>query len=118
MNPGGNVKAITLVVDDEQIVQESVRRIFEEKGFKVDTASRVDHALDLMKKTTYDLILTDLMMPDQDGMELVRKVASDYPDTGIIMFTGYPSLIGPWIRSNWALWIICLSLSIRMILLM
>ena len=92
MNPGGNVKAITLVVDDEQIVQESVRRILEEKGFKVDTASRVDHALDLMKKTTYDLILTDLMMPDQDGMELVRKVASDYPDTGIIMFTGYPSI--------------------------
>ena len=74
MNPGGNVKAITLVVDDEQIVQESVRRILEEKGFKVDTASRVDHALDLMKKTTYDLILTDLMMPTKTAWSWSGKL--------------------------------------------
>lgn len=92
MNPGDNVKAVTMVVDDEQIVQESVRRILEEKGFKVDTASRVEQALDLLKKTKYDLILTDLMMPDQNGMELVEAVARDYPDTGVIMFTGYPSI--------------------------
>jgi len=92
MNAGGNVKAVTMVVDDEQVVQESVRRVLEEQGFKVDTASRVDQALDLLKKTTYDLILTDLMMPDQNGMELVQAVARDYSETGIIMFTGYPSI--------------------------
>ncbi|MDA8405843.1 MAG: response regulator [Deltaproteobacteria bacterium] len=92
MNPGDSVKAMTLVVDDEQIVQESVRRILEENGFKVDTSPGVDTALDLMKKTKYDLIFTDLMMPDQNGMELVQAVARDYPDTGVIMFTGYPSI--------------------------
>lgn len=92
MNARGNVKAVTLVVDDEQIVQESVRRILEEQGFRVDTAYRVDEALDLLKKTTYDLILTDLMMPDQNGLELVQAAMRDYPNTGIIMFTGYPSV--------------------------
>jgi ActR/RegA family two-component response regulator len=92
MMVGGKVKAVTMVVDDEQIVHESVRRILEEQGFRVDTAYRVDEALNLLKKTTYDLILTDLMMPDQNGMELVETVARDYPNTGIIMFTGYPSV--------------------------
>ncbi|MCL5125283.1 MAG: response regulator [Deltaproteobacteria bacterium] len=92
MNVGGNVKAVTMVVDDEQIVQESVSRILEEIGFRVDVASRVDQALDLMKNTKYDLILTDLMMPDRNGMELVETVAREHPDTGVIMFTGYPSV--------------------------
>ena len=92
MNSGGNFKAITLVVDDEQIVLESVRRILEEQGFKVDTASRIDQAVDLLKTTKYDLVLTDLMMPDRSGMELIEAVASEYPDTGVIMFTGYPTV--------------------------
>ena len=92
MNSGGNFKAITLVVDDEQIVLESVRRILEEQGFKVDTASRINQALDLLKTTKYDLVLTDLMMPDRSGMDLIEAVASGYPDTGVIMFTGYPTV--------------------------
>ncbi|MCX5873661.1 MAG: response regulator [Deltaproteobacteria bacterium] len=92
MKVGGKVKAVTMVVDDEQIVQESVRRILEEQGFRVDTAYRVDEALNLLNKTTYDLILTDLMMSNQNGMELVETAARDYPNTGIIMFTGYPSV--------------------------
>ena len=61
MNDSGAVKA--MVVDDEQIVQESVRRILEEQGFTVDAVSRVDQALGLLKKSTYDLILTD---PEED----------------------------------------------------
>lgn len=92
MNSGGNFKAITLVVDDEQIVLESVRRILEEQGFKVETASRIDQAIDLLKTTRYDLVLTDLMMPDSSGMELIEAVAGEYPDTGVIMFTGYPTV--------------------------
>ncbi|MGC8658613.1 MAG: response regulator [Desulfomonilaceae bacterium] len=92
MNAGDNVKAVTMVVDDEQIVQESVSRILEEIGFRVDVASRVDQALNLMKTNKYDLIFTDLMMPDRNGMELVETVAKNYPDTGVIMFTGYPSV--------------------------
>jgi DNA-binding response OmpR family regulator len=92
MSDSGTVKAVTMVVDDEQIVQESVRRILEEEGFSVDAVSRVDKALELLKKKTYDLILTDLMMPERNGMELVEAVALEYPDTGIIMFTGHPSV--------------------------
>ncbi|MFH0957513.1 MAG: response regulator [Pseudomonadota bacterium] len=81
-----------MVVDDDQIVQESVRRILVEQGMSVDAVSRVDHALELLKEKTYDLILTDPMMPEKNGMELVKAVALEYPDTGIVMFTGYPTV--------------------------
>ncbi len=50
MSDSGTVKAVTMIVDDEQIVQESVRRILEEEGFSVDAVSRVDKALELLKK--------------------------------------------------------------------
>jgi FixJ family two-component response regulator len=86
------MKAITMVVDDEEIVQESVRRVLEDQGFSVDAVPRVDQALELLKKKTYDLILTDLMMPERNGMELVEAVALGYPETGIIMFTGHPTV--------------------------
>jgi FixJ family two-component response regulator len=78
-----------LVVDDEQIVQESVKRILEEKGFLVDAAYRADQALQQLKQKTYDLVLTDLMMPGKDGMDVIKSVAGQYPETGVIMFTGY-----------------------------
>lgn len=92
MNTGIDSKAIAMVVDDEQIVQESVKRILQENGFTVESASSVAQALDMIKRTKYDLILTDLMMPDQNGMALVEILARECPDTGVIMFTGYPSI--------------------------
>ncbi|MEI6135272.1 MAG: response regulator [Desulfomonile sp.] len=74
------------------MVQESVRRLLEDQGFSVDAVPRVDQALELLKKKTYDLILTDLMMRGRNGMELVEALALEYPETGIIMFTGHPTV--------------------------
>lgn len=92
MNAGAKTKATVLVIDDEQIVHESVRRILEEEGFRVDGALRVDQALDRLSKESYDLVLTDLMMPDRSGMEAVEAVARDHPDTGVVMFTGFATV--------------------------
>ncbi|MBM3298331.1 MAG: response regulator [Deltaproteobacteria bacterium] len=92
MNAGGKPKATVLVIDDEQIVHESVRRILEEEGYRVDGALRVDQALDMLAKETYDLVLTDLMMPDRSGMDAVQAVARDQPDTGVVMFTGFATV--------------------------
>ena len=58
----------------------------------MDAVPRVDQALELLKKKTYDLILTDLMMRGRNGMELVEALALEYPETGIIMFTGHPTV--------------------------
>jgi DNA-binding response OmpR family regulator len=85
-------KAAILVIDDEQIVHESVMRILEDEGYLVHSALRVDKALDLLSKESYDLVLTDLMMPDRSGMEAVEAVARDHPDAGVVMFTGFATV--------------------------
>jgi YesN/AraC family two-component response regulator len=85
-------KRTILVVDDEQIVHESVKRILEQEAYDVHTAMRVDQALDLLKRYSYDLVLTDLMMPDRSGMDVVEAIARDHPDTGVVMFTGFATV--------------------------
>ncbi|MBI5585748.1 MAG: response regulator [Deltaproteobacteria bacterium] len=86
------VQARILVIDDELIVHQSVSRILSEEGHLVDSALRVDEALDRLKETAYDLVLTDLMIPEKNGMEAVKAVAQFYPDMGVVMFTGYPTV--------------------------
>ncbi len=85
-------KATILVIDDERIVHDSVRRILEEEGYLVTSALRVEHALDLLSKESFDIALTDLMMPDESGMLAVQAIARDHPHTGVVMFTGYATV--------------------------
>lgn len=85
-------QARVLVIDDELIVHQSVSRILSEEGYLVDGALRVDEALEKLKQTAYDLVLTDLMIPEKSGMEAVKAVARDHPDLGVVMFTGYPNV--------------------------
>jgi CheY-like chemotaxis protein len=92
MNARGKPKATILVIDDEQIVHESVRRILEEDGYRVDAALRVNQALEMIAREPYDLVLTDLMMPDRSGMDAVLAVARDHPDSGVVMFTGFATV--------------------------
>ncbi len=89
-------QARVLVIDDELIVHQSVSRILNEEGYLVDSALRVDEALEKLEQTAYDLVLTDLMIPEKSGMEAVKAVARDHPDLGVVMFTGYPTSIRPW----------------------
>jgi DNA-binding response OmpR family regulator len=92
MNAAGKPKATVLVIDDEQIVHESVRRVLEEEGYRVEGALRVDQALAMLSRESYDLVLTDLMMPDRSGMDAVDAIARDLPDTGVVMFTGFATV--------------------------
>ena len=85
-------KATILVIDDEQIVHESVRRILEAEGYQVDGALRVKDALQKLSEGTYDIVLTDLMMPDDSGMRAVEAVARDHPHCGVVMFTGFATV--------------------------
>ncbi len=92
MNSRSRPKTAVLVIDDEQIVHDSVRRILEQEGYLVDGAYRVDQALEKLAKRPYDLVLTDLMMPDRSGMEVVETVARDHPNAGLVMFTGFATV--------------------------
>jgi FixJ family two-component response regulator len=92
MNDSGKPRPIILVIDDEQIVHESVRRILEEEGYRVDGALRVDQALEKLANQSYDIVLTDLMMPERNGIEAVEAVARDHPETGVVVFTGFATV--------------------------
>jgi len=92
MSVQGKPKALILVIDDEMIVHQSISRILEGEDYRVDGVLRVDEALERLKKIPYDLVLTDLMIPEKSGMEAVKIIARDYPDLGVVMFTGFPTV--------------------------
>lgn len=80
-----------LVVDDEAIVLKSCERILASEGFSVDTATNARNALSLLEKNFYDLVITDIKMPEMDGIEFMKEVRKRNPDINIIVITGYPS---------------------------
>ena len=80
-----------LVVDDESVVVRSCKRILETEGYEIDGASGGREAIITMEKKAYDLVITDLKMPEVDGITLIRWIKKSRPDTGILIITGYPS---------------------------
>lgn len=84
-------KANILVVDDEAIVLKSCERTLSPEGFNVLTAERAKDALELLKKDSIDLVITDLKMPEMDGVEFIRHIREIKPDIGVVVITGYPS---------------------------
>ena len=81
-----------LVVDDEEIVCESCKRILEEEGYEVETALSGKEAFERMKENSFDIVITDLKMPGIDGMEVLKTFRKDYPDVIIIMITGFSTV--------------------------
>lgn len=78
-----------LVADDEPSVREFVERALNYAGYAVTAVADGHAALEALSKKKYDLLLTDIVMPDLDGIALSLKVSKDYPDTKILMMTGY-----------------------------
>ena len=85
------MKGNILVVDDEQIVLKSCERVLKPEGYEVDTATSGNEALALLEKNKYDLIVTDIKMPEMDGLEFMRRVRGKNPDINIVVITGHPS---------------------------
>jgi ActR/RegA family two-component response regulator len=81
-----------LVVDDEPIVCHSLRRILNKQSCQVEEAFDVDAAMQKMKLNKFDLIFLDLKMPKRSGMEVLKTIKELYPDTPVIMITGYASI--------------------------
>ena len=84
MSPDDNSKVRVIVVDDEQIVLSLVRDTLEDLGYRVDTLSSSPAALEKITAEEYDLIITDIRMPQMDGIELVRQAREIRPDMSII----------------------------------
>ena len=80
-----------LVVDDEPIIVRSCERILKDTGVDIDTAAGGKQGIEKMQNSAYDLVLTDLKMPEVDGITFIRWIKNERPDTGIVIITGYPS---------------------------
>jgi DNA-binding response OmpR family regulator len=82
-----------LVVDDEPTVCRSVTKVLERKGYQVAEALSVSVALDVLEQgDTYDLIILDLMMPQTGGVELLKIARERWPETPVLIITGYASI--------------------------
>jgi NADH:ubiquinone oxidoreductase subunit E/CheY-like chemotaxis protein len=80
-----------LIVDDELIVIRSAERVLKGEGYAVEGAIGGREAIMKMGQGDYDLVFTDLKMPDVDGITLIRWIKKTKPATGIVIITGYPS---------------------------
>jgi DNA-binding NtrC family response regulator len=81
-----------LVVDDEQDYCNVMKVILTAKGHHTDVASSGAAALTLMEQGSYDLVISDLMMPEMDGRQLLHEIKRLYPGTEVIMMTAYGSI--------------------------
>ena len=85
-------KKKALVIDDEQIVLESVSALLTDEGFEVDVSLDGRQGLDWAIERNYDVVLTDIRMPDIGGMKVLRDVKRINPTLPVIMITGYASV--------------------------
>ena len=85
-------KMSVMIVDDEAIVRESLFHWFKKYGHLVETASSGFEALEKLETYPYQLLFVDIKMPGMDGIELLEKIKSDFPDTIVIIITAYGSI--------------------------
>ena len=85
-----------LVVDDEEGVRGFLRTVLEVAGYDVLEAADGKQALLVVQAAPVDLVITDLVMPEQEGIETVRALRRDYPSVGIIVISGAAG--GPYLR--------------------
>jgi DNA-binding NtrC family response regulator len=81
-----------LIVEDEEISRENLEIILQKDGYNTLAVENGSKALAAMKKTGFDLVITDLRMPDIDGMQLLRNIRETYPETETLLVTGYATV--------------------------
>jgi len=87
------IKHRILIVDDDELVIESFEHVFQEfgSGFSVEKTTDSREAIKLIESNNYDLIITDLVMPDVDGIQVLQCAKEIQPDTEVILITAYSS---------------------------
>lgn len=78
-----------LVVDDENIVLDSCRKVLVSEGYDVCLVPSADKAIDAMENDDFTVLLVDIMMPEHDGLYLMEEIKKKWPDKPVIVMSGY-----------------------------
>ncbi len=81
-----------LVIDDEEVIHLSLKRILKRQGHVVEAVLSAQEGLDLLQEREYDLVITDLMMPELNGIELLGELNRRGFEVPVVMITGYPTI--------------------------
>src|SRR5437868_4188139 len=93
MAGSGMVPRRVLVVDDDPLVADSIRRMLQFDGHQVEIAGNAEEALALFAKGAFDLILVDFEMPKMKGDQLARAIKAQEPSQPVVLFTGYAEAV-------------------------
>ncbi|MFH2058374.1 MAG: response regulator [Pseudomonadota bacterium] len=77
-----------LVIDDEPVIRIMLKQLFEQSGYAVCEACDGKQGIALFRKENPDLVITDLIMPDEEGLGLMKKIKQITPDAKIIAISG------------------------------
>lgn len=77
-----------LLIDDNYMLRESMARLLAGAGYEVNTAENGRLALQLFQSLCFDLLITDIVMPEMDGLELIQEMKQHYPQAKIIAISG------------------------------
>jgi DNA-binding NtrC family response regulator len=92
---GGRVymeRIVILVVDDEAVIRDGIKRVLEGDLFEVETCRSGHAAIERLQEKDYGLIITDLKMPGMNGIEVLKAVKALQPDIPVIIITGYATI--------------------------
>jgi DNA-binding NtrC family response regulator len=91
-NPARNPVSRILVIDDEPSIRDALQLVLSDLGHHVDLAKSGGEAKELLKGSPYDLVFTDLRLPDASGIDLLALIKSDTPNTEVIVMTAHGSV--------------------------
>jgi len=81
-----------LVVDDEDLILDACRQILEKEDYETDISLTISRAKEKLRENKYDLVITDLRLPGENGFDLLKEIKANYPDTGVAIMTGYAEI--------------------------
>ncbi|MFH0876976.1 MAG: sigma-54 dependent transcriptional regulator [Candidatus Omnitrophota bacterium] len=81
-----------LVVDDDSLVRRSMCEVLSFEGYSCIHAADGQQALTRLKESAFDILISDMKMPSMDGLTLLKRVRRDFPETAVIMVTGFGSI--------------------------
>ena len=81
-----------LIVDDDETVRQSYLRSLESISNNIEAASDGEEALQTMEQKRFDVVLLDMRMPGQDGLSVLRTIKQKWPESEVVIITGYPTV--------------------------